>query len=161
MRSALGPTQPPIQWVPAFSAGSKAIGAWSNHSPPSVAEVKNEWRYTSTPTIWTSCHGQGRLNSFYIDGCQTFFLFLILALLSLLAFEDDVFKPASIIRRFPIYFLFGQGVDCHVLPLHISLYVYIFELSYIHVVSRDCCAVITVLQQKETHFQCIGRCGMD
>ena len=28
------------------------LGAIKNHSPPSSAEVKNEWSYTSTPPIW-------------------------------------------------------------------------------------------------------------
>jgi hypothetical protein len=42
-RTALGPTQPPIQWVPgAFSLGVKWPGREVDHSPPSRAEVK-EW----------------------------------------------------------------------------------------------------------------------
>jgi hypothetical protein len=36
-RPALGPTQPPIQWVP----GVKRPGREADHSPPSSAEVKN------------------------------------------------------------------------------------------------------------------------
>jgi hypothetical protein len=49
-RTALGPTQPPIQWVPeALSLGVKRLGREADHSPPSSAEVKNEWMYTSTP----------------------------------------------------------------------------------------------------------------
>jgi hypothetical protein len=46
----LGPTQPPIQWVPgALSAGVKWPGREADHSPPKSAEVKNTWIYTSTP----------------------------------------------------------------------------------------------------------------
>jgi hypothetical protein len=42
-RTALGPTQPPIQWVPGdLSLGVKRLGSEANHSPPSSAEVK-EW----------------------------------------------------------------------------------------------------------------------
>jgi hypothetical protein len=42
-RTALGPTQPPIQWVPwALSLGVKRTGRKADHSPPSSAEVK-EW----------------------------------------------------------------------------------------------------------------------
>jgi hypothetical protein len=48
-RPALGPTQPPIQWVPgALSLGVKRSGREADHSPPSSAEVKNAWSYTST-----------------------------------------------------------------------------------------------------------------
>jgi hypothetical protein len=36
-RLALGPTQPPIQWVPVV----KGPGREANHSPPSSVEVKN------------------------------------------------------------------------------------------------------------------------
>jgi hypothetical protein len=40
---ALGPTQPPIQWVlEALSLGVKRPGREADHSPPSSAEVK-EW----------------------------------------------------------------------------------------------------------------------
>jgi hypothetical protein len=38
----------------------KAAGAWKWHSPPSIAEVKNAWSYTSTPQylfmVWCSEH---------------------------------------------------------------------------------------------------------
>jgi hypothetical protein len=45
-----GPTQPPIQRIPGtLSPGSKAVGAWSWPLPPSGAEFKNAWSYTSTP----------------------------------------------------------------------------------------------------------------
>jgi hypothetical protein len=43
-RSALGPTQPPVQWVP----GVNRPGRGADHPPPPRAEVENE-SYTSTP----------------------------------------------------------------------------------------------------------------
>jgi hypothetical protein len=40
-RTALGPTQPPIQFVPgALSLGVKRPGREADHSPPSSAEIK-------------------------------------------------------------------------------------------------------------------------
>jgi hypothetical protein len=42
-RKALGPTQPPIKWVPgALSLGIERLGREADHSHPSSAEVK-EW----------------------------------------------------------------------------------------------------------------------
>jgi hypothetical protein len=49
-RPALGLIHPLIQWVPgAFSLEVKRLGWEVYHSPPSSAEVKNAWSYTSTP----------------------------------------------------------------------------------------------------------------
>jgi hypothetical protein len=51
-RPALGPTQPPIQWLPeAVFLKVKWPGREADHSPLSSAEVKNAWSYTSTPPI--------------------------------------------------------------------------------------------------------------
>jgi len=51
-RTSLEPTQSPIQWVPwALSLRVKRLGCEADHSPPSSAEVKNAWRYTSIHTI--------------------------------------------------------------------------------------------------------------
>jgi hypothetical protein len=48
-KPALGPTQHPIQWVPGvLSPGLKRPGREADHSPPTSAEVKNTWIYTST-----------------------------------------------------------------------------------------------------------------
>jgi hypothetical protein len=44
-RTALGSTQPPIQWVP----GAKRPGREACHSHPTSAEGKNARSYTSTP----------------------------------------------------------------------------------------------------------------
>jgi hypothetical protein len=51
VETALGTTQPPIQWVGggAFSAGVKGPGRKADQSPPTSAEVKKIWIYTSTP----------------------------------------------------------------------------------------------------------------
>jgi hypothetical protein len=38
-RPAVGPTHPPIHWVP----GVKRPGRETDHSPPSSAEVENAW----------------------------------------------------------------------------------------------------------------------
>jgi hypothetical protein len=41
-RPALGPTQPPMQWVPGvLSPGAKRPGREADCSPPSTADVKN------------------------------------------------------------------------------------------------------------------------
>jgi hypothetical protein len=50
-RPALGPTQPPIQWVTgALFPRVKRPGRESDHSPPFSAEVKKTWIYKSTPS---------------------------------------------------------------------------------------------------------------
>jgi hypothetical protein len=50
--AVLGPTQLPIHWVlKALSLGVKKPGRDADHSPPSSAEVKNAWNYTSIPPI--------------------------------------------------------------------------------------------------------------
>jgi hypothetical protein len=49
-RSALGATEPPIQWVlGALSPGVKRPRREADHSPPASFEVKKIWIYTSTP----------------------------------------------------------------------------------------------------------------
>jgi hypothetical protein len=50
-RPALGPTQPPIQWVPGtLYPGVKQPGREADHSTPVSVEVKKMWSYTSTPS---------------------------------------------------------------------------------------------------------------
>jgi len=51
-RPDLGPTQPPIQWVPgALSLRIKRQEREDDHSPQSSTEIKNAWSYSSTPPI--------------------------------------------------------------------------------------------------------------
>jgi hypothetical protein len=47
--SALGPTQPPIQWIPGvLSLRIKRPGREADHSPPHIVETNNAWTETST-----------------------------------------------------------------------------------------------------------------
>jgi len=49
-RTAVRPTQPPIQWVPAaLSLRVKRPEREADHLPAQSAEVKNTWSYTTTP----------------------------------------------------------------------------------------------------------------
>jgi hypothetical protein len=51
-RPALGPTQPPNQWVPGnITPGVKRPGREADHLTSSSAEVKNAWNCTSAPLI--------------------------------------------------------------------------------------------------------------
>jgi hypothetical protein len=65
-RMALGPTQPPIQWVPgALSLGVKRLEREADHSPPSSAKVK-EWvelylHFPNAPS-WRSAQLKHRSN---------------------------------------------------------------------------------------------------
>jgi hypothetical protein len=65
-RTALGPTQPPIQWVTgALSLGVKRPGVKLTTHLHLVPRSKNEWNYTSTTQyalmVWLSVKAQGQL----------------------------------------------------------------------------------------------------
>ena len=47
VHTGLGPIQPPSQWLSEFTR----LGHEADHSPPTSAEVKNQWSYTSTSPI--------------------------------------------------------------------------------------------------------------
>jgi hypothetical protein len=74
-RPALGPTQPPIEWVPgAHSLGVKRPGHEADHSPPSSAEVKERVEPSSTSrysfVAWCSVKKRHRNNftfTFYLS----------------------------------------------------------------------------------------------
>jgi hypothetical protein len=87
-RPALGPTQPPIQWVPeTLSLGVKRPWREANHSHPSSAEVKNTWSYTSSHqfAFMAWCSVKKAQVHFYL----TFYIYLYLVIYS----------------RFPLVFL--------------------------------------------------------
>jgi hypothetical protein len=51
-RPALGPTQPPIQWIPGALSpglGGKEAGREAYHTQPASGEVKQMWSYKSIP----------------------------------------------------------------------------------------------------------------
>jgi hypothetical protein len=75
-RTALGPIQPPIQRVlGALFLGVKRPEREADHSPPSSAEVKNEWSYISTPPIRSvEAQGQLYLFTFIIHSANILFL---------------------------------------------------------------------------------------
>ena len=55
-RLALGPTQPPVQWVPGLSRSKERPGRDADPSPPSSAMVKKEQSYTCIPPMGrTAC----------------------------------------------------------------------------------------------------------
>ena len=50
-RPALGSAQSSILWVPGFFSWGKCLGRDVGHSSQIIANVKNEWSYTSAPPI--------------------------------------------------------------------------------------------------------------
>jgi len=50
-RPALGPTQPPVKWVPDLSRGKLWQGRAADHSSPSNAAVMEEKNYASTNSL--------------------------------------------------------------------------------------------------------------
>jgi hypothetical protein len=64
-RPALVSTQPPIRWVlGATSPGLKRQGREAHHSPPTSAEVKKTWVYTSPPCAFMAKHRDN--STFYL-----------------------------------------------------------------------------------------------
>jgi hypothetical protein len=72
-RTALGPTQPPIQWVPgALSLGLKLPEREADHSPPSSAEVKERVElYLHSPNTpsWRGAQLKKALNKIHKNLC--------------------------------------------------------------------------------------------
>jgi hypothetical protein len=69
-RTALGPTQPPIQWVPgALFLGVKRLGREADHSSPSSVEVKEcveLYRHSPNTPSWGGAQLKHRDNFTFI-----------------------------------------------------------------------------------------------
>jgi uncharacterized membrane protein YagU involved in acid resistance len=65
-KQAVAPTQFCIQWIlGVLSAGVKWPVGEDCHSPPSSAEVKKEWNYTSPPSMLL-CGVNRNITTFYL-----------------------------------------------------------------------------------------------
>jgi hypothetical protein len=83
-RLGLGHRRLLVGWVPGFFLRVKQLELEVDHAPPYSAEVKNDWIYTSTPTVClrgvdrdkcVSCNGSSNMR----DMCL-FFRFCVLGL---------------------------------------------------------------------------------
>jgi hypothetical protein len=108
-RTALEPTQPPIQWVPgAISLGVKRPGREADHLPPSSAEVKSTWSYTSTPQYafmaWSLVKHRDNLTfTFMTLSVNSYLMFLNLPRASLINFVNK-----NIVLFYGLYILCGH-----------------------------------------------------
>jgi hypothetical protein len=50
-RLALGPNQPPLQWVLVFVREVERRAREADHLPPSSPEIKNVWSYVAPPSL--------------------------------------------------------------------------------------------------------------
>jgi hypothetical protein len=88
-RTVLGPTQPPIQWVPGvLSVGVKRLRLQADHSPPSSTEVKEcveLYLHSPSRPPWRVAQLKHRDNftSLLHGGCSTF-LFIMMHLETIL-----------------------------------------------------------------------------
>lgn len=73
---ALGPIQPPRQWVPGFLHEGHMIRAWCWLFPSSVTSFRNEWRYTSLLLSHSFMIWRGTTYLFYLNSFQFLYNFL-------------------------------------------------------------------------------------
>ena len=81
-RHALGPTQPPVKWVPGLSRGKVRLWRAADHSPPSSAAIMEQYSYTSTDPLGHTGPVTGSLY-LYLYNTASLFLSVVLRLSSL------------------------------------------------------------------------------
>jgi hypothetical protein len=102
-RLALGPTQSPIQWVPAaLSPGVNQPGHKADHSLPSSAEIKNVWTCTSIPPyVFMVCYlvkQRMHLHDVILSSQGQLYLNVLMALYMCAGFQILV-SPRSTFKR--------------------------------------------------------------
>jgi hypothetical protein len=105
---ALGPTHPPIQWVPVtLSREVKWPGRETDRSRPSSAEFKNAWSYTSTPPNTPSWRGAQlkHRDSFTFNLLIFVFLLGLLVVTSLLRIRSARSGCPEVSCGFPLVFV--------------------------------------------------------
>jgi len=97
IQTGSGPTKPPTKWVPgASSRAIKRLGRETAHSPPSSAEVKNSWSYTSIPPyVFVAWYSVKHRNSFFT------FAFISHNSLLPFAFPTNISYIRRCIQKFP------------------------------------------------------------
>jgi hypothetical protein len=112
-RPALGPTQPPIHWVPCLFPGGKTAGRWPWPSTRSSAEVKKRiepYYYTLCGPSWpvlerNFCSQNGTYvategHEFLCSGQLNIFSFLTLSMLNVLYYRRVLLLHNSLAQSF-------------------------------------------------------------
>ena len=113
-RPALGPTQPPVKWIPGLSRGKERPERAADPSPPSSAVVMKGQSYTSTPPMGcTACteprclyKGAIQLLLIWSQNVQPFFL------------GGSEFKEFSCNNKYISFFLTGMTYHVYLTLLY-------------------------------------------